>query len=57
MVNELIPVNPPGVKETYEVPVIETVEVRVERGFQGTGGGSGDLGGEGGNPGGTDGSW
>jgi len=38
---ELIPVNLPGVKETYEVPVIETVEVRVEKGFQGTNDGLG----------------
>jgi len=34
----------PEAREVYEAPVIETVEVRVERGFQATGDGSDELG-------------
>ena len=49
------PVNVPETKEAYEAPVIETIEVRVEQGFQaslgdprnpGDGGGGGDDGGQ-----------
>ena len=31
---ELNPTNLPGMEEAYEAPMIETVEVRVEKGFQ-----------------------
>ena len=34
--NKLSRTNKPGAKETYEAPVIEIVEVKVEHGFQAT---------------------
>jgi len=32
--NETAPENMPEIKEAYEAPVITTIEVRVEQGFQ-----------------------
>jgi len=32
--NSIAPVNIPETKETYEAPVIEIIEVKVEEGFQ-----------------------
>jgi hypothetical protein len=39
--NQLNPAEKAESKELYEAPVIETIEVRVEQGFQLTGGGTG----------------
>jgi len=32
--NKIVPTNLSETRETYEAPVIETIEVRVEQGFQ-----------------------